>query len=71
MLYAVGSSLLLLLLVLYVPFLQTFFGTISLTGQDWLVMLPLMLMASLAAEITKGVLGKRGLAPSTAPAAGD
>ena len=66
MVYAVGSSLLLLLLVLYVPFLQTFFGTTGLGWQDWLVMLPLMLMASVAAEITKAVLGRRSLRSATA-----
>jgi Ca2+-transporting ATPase len=71
MLYAVGSSFLLLLLVLYVPFLQKFFGTTDLTLQDWLVMLPLMLMASVAAEITKAVLGRRGLQTAVMPAAGD
>ena len=71
MVYAVGSSLLLLLLVLYVPFLQTFFGTTGLGWQDWLVMLPLMLMASIAAEITKAVLGRRSLRPAAILSSGD
>jgi P-type Ca2+ transporter type 2C len=51
--YAVGASLLLLLLVIYVPFLQTVFGTVPLSATDWLQMLPFMLMASIAAELTK------------------
>ena len=54
--YAVGSSLLLLLAVIYVPFLQPFFGTIPLTLQDWIVMTPLFTVSSVAAEITKAVL---------------
>ena len=51
--YAVGVSLLLLLLVVYVPFLQGVFGTVALSAADWLLMLPFMLMASVAAEVTK------------------
>jgi Ca2+-transporting ATPase len=60
MIYAVGSSFMLLLLVIYIPFLQRFFGTVSMTLNDWLVMIPLMLMASVAAEITKAYLRRRG-----------
>ena len=56
MLWAVGSSLLLLLLVIYLPFLQPFFNTVSLGLSDWLVMTPLFLMASVAAEFTKAYL---------------
>ena len=51
--YAVGSSLLLLLAVIYAPFLQPFFNTLPLTLEDWLVMTPLFLAASVAAELTK------------------
>jgi len=57
--YAVGSSLALLLAVIYVPFLQPFFSTIPLTLEDWLVMTPLFLVSSVAAEITKAVLRRR------------
>jgi Ca2+-transporting ATPase len=57
--YAGGSSLLLLLAVIYVPFLQVFFRTIPLTLEDWLVMVPLFLVSSVAAEITKAVLRRR------------
>jgi len=53
MLWAVCSSFALLLLVMYVPFLQPVFGTVSLNPGDWLVMLPLFLAASVAAEVTK------------------
>jgi Ca2+-transporting ATPase len=56
MLYAVGSSFLLLLASIYAPFLQPFFGTVPLAVRDWIVMAPLFLVASSAAEITKAVL---------------
>jgi Ca2+-transporting ATPase len=68
MLWAVGSSLVLLLLSMYVPFLQPFFGTVPLQVTDWIVMAPLFLVASLAAEITKAFLRRRTLRPQTLPA---
>ncbi len=54
--YAVGASFVLLLLAVYVPFLQRIFGTVSLSIGDWLMMLPFILMASVAAELTKTYL---------------
>jgi len=57
--YAVGASLLLLLLVIYVPFLQTVFGTVALSLGDWLMMAPFILLASIAAELTKAYLRAR------------
>ncbi len=54
--YAVGSSLALLVAVVYVPFLQTFFGTTPLALTDWLLMAPFFLAASVAAEVTKAAL---------------
>jgi Ca2+-transporting ATPase len=53
MVWAVGSSFVLLLAVIYVPFLDPIFQTVPLTLRDWLVITPLMLMAAIAAEITK------------------
>jgi Ca2+-transporting ATPase len=53
MLWAVGSSGLLILMVIYVPFLRPFFDTVALSLDDWLLMIPFILMASVAAEITK------------------
>jgi Ca2+-transporting ATPase len=55
---AVLVSLLILLAIIYVPFLQPIFDTNNLTAQDWLVMLPLILVPSVAAEINKWVLRK-------------
>ena len=57
--YAVGASLILLFAVIYVPFLQTVFGTVALTFSDWLMMLPFILLASVAAELTKAYLRHR------------
>jgi Ca2+-transporting ATPase len=56
MLLAFGSSFLLLLGVLYLPFLQPFFSTTALGLNEWLVILPLILIPSIAAELTKFVL---------------
>jgi Ca2+-transporting ATPase len=56
--WAVLSSLVVLLAIIYVPFLDPIFGTTFLTGQDWLVMLPLILVPSVAAELNKWVLRK-------------
>jgi Ca2+-transporting ATPase len=53
MLYAVASSLLLLLAVIYIPFLNGPFNTVPLALDDWLVIWPLMLAPAVAAELTK------------------
>jgi hypothetical protein len=54
--YAVGVSFVLLVLVMYVPFLQRIFGTVALPIRDWAVMVPFILMASVAAELTKAFM---------------
>ena len=56
MFLAVSSSFLLLLAVLYVPFLRPFFSVMPLDLREWLVILPLILIPSIAAELTKLVL---------------
>jgi len=56
--WAVLTSLLILLAIIYVPFLDPVFGTTFLTAQDWSIMLPLILIPSIAAEINKWVLRK-------------
>jgi Ca2+-transporting ATPase len=53
MIYAVASSLGLLLAVIYIPLLQPFFGTVPLTATDWAEIIPLLFVPALAAEITK------------------
>ncbi|MEN8097713.1 MAG: cation-translocating P-type ATPase [Chloroflexota bacterium] len=59
--YAVGASLVLLLLVIYVPFLAPIFDTVPLSLLDWARLLPLILFPSVAAEITKWYMRTRML----------
>ena len=56
--WAVLTSLIVLLAIIYVPVLDPIFATTFLTLDDWLVMLPLILVPSVAAEINKWVLRK-------------
>jgi Ca2+-transporting ATPase len=51
--WAVLASLVVLLSIIYVPFLDPIFDTVSLGLNEWLVMLPLMLIPSIAAEVNK------------------
>jgi Ca2+-transporting ATPase len=51
--YAVALSLVLLLLVVNVPFLQPIFNTHFLSGKEWLVVIGLALIPAIAEEITK------------------
>ena len=51
--YAVGLSIVLLLLVCSVPFLQPIFNTHFLSGREWGVVVGLALIPALAKEITK------------------
>ncbi|MBM2842903.1 MAG: Calcium-transporting ATPase 1, partial [Anaerolineales bacterium] len=53
MVYAVGSSFVLLLAVIYIPFLQGAFGTMPLSASDWAAILPLLFVPAVVAEITK------------------
>jgi Ca2+-transporting ATPase len=50
---AVISSCLLLLGVIYIPFLQPIFNTVPLGWEQWKLLLPLLFVPSLAAELTK------------------
>ena len=67
MLWAVGASFLLVLLVVYVPFLRPFFDTVGLSLRDWLLMIPFIFMASIAAEITKVYLRYKAAKLALAP----
>jgi Ca2+-transporting ATPase len=51
--YAVLSSLAMILLVLYLPFLNGIFNTVSLGLTQWEIIVPLLLLPSVAAEATK------------------
>jgi Ca2+-transporting ATPase len=56
---AVPASLALILAVLYVPFLQEIFETESLGLDQWAFILPLMVLPSLIAELSKFVFLRR------------
>ena len=56
--WAVLGSLVLIMLVIYVPFLQPIFNTAPLGLEQWLEILPLVLVPSIAAEVTKIFLRK-------------
>jgi Ca2+-transporting ATPase len=50
---AVGLSIVLILAVIYVPFLQEAFDTVALTLNDWFILLPLIVIPAAVAEISK------------------
>jgi Ca2+-transporting ATPase len=58
---ATGVSFVLLLLSIYVPFLRRPFGTVPLSMDDWLRMVPFMFVAPLVAELVKAILRWRTL----------
>lgn len=64
MVLAVISSAVLLLLVLYVPFLQPIFDTVPLDLEQWRFVLPLLIVPGLVAELTKSFLRRRELVAS-------
>ena len=53
---ATGFSFVLLLASVYLPFLRPPFGTVPLTLNDWLRMVPFMLIAPIVAELVKASL---------------
>jgi Ca2+-transporting ATPase len=58
MTFAVLSSLLLVVAVLYVPFLQPIFNTVSMGWRQWELILPLIFIPAVAAELNKVVLSR-------------
>jgi len=59
MIWAVGVSFLLVLMVVYVPFLQPFFDTVPLSADDWLFMLPFFFASPVAMELLKVYFRKK------------
>ena len=55
--WAILSSLVLLLAVVYIPFLQGIFDTMALGWTQWEIILPLLVIPSIAAELTKVIYG--------------
>lgn len=66
---AVVFSILVVVAVIYVPFLQVIFGTVPLAAIDWVWILPFALLASIAAELTKIYLRARARKIETSLAA--
>jgi Ca2+-transporting ATPase len=60
--WAVSLSLVMLLLVLYVPGLQKAFDTVTLEGWMWGIIAPLILVPALVLEVRKLVLARRRVA---------
>ena len=58
--WAVLASTALLLMAMYVPFLQPIFETVPLGWAQWQYVLPLLLIPALAAETTKWFISKKG-----------
>ncbi len=54
--WAVLSSLVLLLCVIYIPFLKPIFDTYPLVWEHWRIVLPLLFVPAIAAEVTKWAL---------------
>ncbi|MBN1922270.1 MAG: cation-translocating P-type ATPase [Anaerolineae bacterium] len=58
--YAIGFSVILLLMVVFVPFFQPIFGTVPLDDpEEWFLILPLVLIPSIVAELQKLLLSSR------------
>jgi Ca2+-transporting ATPase len=52
---AVLASFILLLAVVYIPFLNPIFDTMPLGWEEWEIILPLLLIPSIVAEIMKTI----------------
>jgi len=57
--WAVVSSLVLLLAVVYIPFLNRIFHTMPMQWEQWQYVLPLLFIPAIAAELTKMVTSRR------------
>ena len=57
--WAVLASLALIAAVVYVPFLQPIFNTMAIDLNHWLMILPLILLPSIAAEVMKAITSRK------------
>jgi Ca2+-transporting ATPase len=55
------TSLVLLLVVVYIPFLQPIFNTAALGWEQWRMILPLLFIPALAAEVGKFITTRRSV----------
>ncbi|HET8746887.1 MAG TPA: HAD-IC family P-type ATPase, partial [Ramlibacter sp.] len=65
MVAAVAASFLLVMLVVYVPFLRPFFDTVPLTLDDWMLMTPFFFLSPIAMELLKLYFRRRTDAAAT------
>jgi Ca2+-transporting ATPase len=70
MIWAVSGSAALVFIAVYVPFLRPFFDTTFMSLRDWIIAIPFMLMASVAAEITKVFIRQKAARLAHAPVIG-
>ncbi|MFO1199288.1 MAG: HAD-IC family P-type ATPase [Burkholderiaceae bacterium] len=68
MVWAVAASFVLVLAVVYVPFLRPFFDTVPLGADDWLLMLPFFFASPAAMELLKVHFRARAARAPAAPA---
>ena len=66
MTYAVLVSAVLVLAVIYIPFLNEIFDTIPMDWSHWQYVLPLLFVPSIAAEVTKAIVMRRSLKQAVA-----
>jgi Ca2+-transporting ATPase len=59
MFYAVATSIVLLLVVIYIPILQPLFNTVTLTWVQWRIIGPLILVPLIAAELSKLLVARK------------
>ena len=64
--WGVLLSFVLLLAVVYTPFLNKIFNTIPLVWAEWQYILPLLFVPAIAAELTKWVISRRKISLATA-----
>ncbi|MFZ3069576.1 MAG: HAD-IC family P-type ATPase, partial [Anaerolineaceae bacterium] len=57
--WAVLASLALIFAVVYLPFLQPIFNTMAIDPIHWLMILPLILLPSIAAEVMKSITSRK------------
>ncbi|MCD6356051.1 MAG: cation-translocating P-type ATPase [Anaerolineaceae bacterium] len=57
--WAIFGSSVLMLLVMYIPFLQEIFNTVPIGWTEWRLIIPLFLIPAIAAEVTKYIITAR------------
>ena len=69
MVWATLSSFILMIAVIYLPIFEPIFYTHNLPLRDWILILPLTLLPSVAAEVSKWIASRRATRPHRRPVA--